>query len=263
MDRHHIEKKDLEVIEKYRSAVVDKHLAKQIRIRMAKRFGLLLAICCIVLLVFFGRPGRERPVSTAAKAVKIAAVNNTGSVGSLATAPDQRSIGQTATPEAREQKSPVESDLAGNRTESATSTIHKSTEKSEQGEIPPEDRKMIRPEFSKPASALFGTRITKITTCSFVVDRQHSTPQKVFSVQKDAKAFVWINIHSKKVPYTIRLAFYHNGRRYCSIPLRIRYLRTRTWGYITLNKKNAIGKWHADVLLKEQRLSRIPFTVVP
>ena len=265
MDKHHIEKKDREVVKKFRSAVGEKRLSKQARTRILKASGVLLAAGCLALLVFFIYPAGNNSAPETPGPLKTAAIKSTGPVRSLASAPGRQAA--TAFPATAAVSAPKTSNAPLPAGDTALRAPTPDITANHKKTTPPGDRmqpdKRIRPKYTKPNDALSGIRIQKIVSCRSVADRQPVALRKTFSLQTDSKAFVWLNVRSEKVPYTLMLVYYINNRKYCEIPLTIRYSRMRTWGYITLNNHKDVGRWHVDVVCKGRTLSQIEFTVVP
>jgi len=123
--------------------------------------------------------------------------------------------------------------------------------------------KEIRPKLEKQDVADNYIRIAEIMTCLGVEERNAVSPQNVFSLQKDSKPHIWMDVRSKKLPGKLKHVYYCNGRRYCSVPLSIHYPRTRTWSNVTLRYAWETGDWRVDVLSKSGvMLAQVEFTVV-
>ncbi len=107
-------------------------------------------------------------------------------------------------------------------------------------------------------------RIAEIVTCYGVKDRSAVGRQNVFSLKAGAKPYVWMDVRSKKIPYQLRHVYYLNGHRYCVVPLGVHYPRMRTWSNVTLRNRNEVGQWRVDVITRKgEILSQVQFTVVP
>ena len=264
MDKYHIEKKDREVIEKFRGAFHEQELLKRSRIRIYRKLAILIAACCLVLGVLFIIPARNRIHQTAVKAEKTAAAESRTVNKSIAIFPDPQSARQSVAPMNSQEQVALSapSPAVADRGLAASKALRKISVNEKSGITDAADKK-IRPKFSKPKPEPGLTRISELLTCRAVENRRHTPSQKVFPLRRNSKVFVWMDVRSKKVPSTIMLVFYHNSKRYCQIPLRIRYPQMRTWGYITLRGHKSLGRWRADVVSAGQRLSQIEFSVVP
>jgi len=107
-------------------------------------------------------------------------------------------------------------------------------------------------------------RIAKILTCQGIKNKGAVSPQNIFSLQKGAKPYVWMDVRSKKTPYKLRHVYYLNGRRYCAVPLAIHYPRMRTWSNVTLRNQYEAGNWRVDVVTKKGEIvSQVEFAVIP
>ena len=73
-----------------------------------------------------------------------------------------------------------------------------------------------------------------------------------------------MDVRSEKPPFQLRHVYYLNDRRYCVVPLDIRYPRMRTWSTVSLEYPTQAGKWRVDVETREgEVLSQVEFSVVP
>ncbi len=108
-----------------------------------------------------------------------------------------------------------------------------------------------------------GIRIENIISCSSVNNKQYSRPKNKFSLAQDATPWIWMKVISENPPFTLTHVYYCNGRRYCEVPLAIRYRRMRTWSSVTLRSQDQIGKWRVDVVDdRGAKLDQIEFSVV-
>ncbi|MBI9090084.1 MAG: DUF2914 domain-containing protein [Desulfobacterium sp.] len=131
-------------------------------------------------------------------------------------------------------------------------------------EIPAEQKAAVQPGPTEQMRISSGIRISEIVSCSRITQRQYSSPQKVFSLKKDATAAIWMNVVSEENPFTLTHVYYVNGRRYCAVPLEIQYQSMRTWSNVTLGHPSHIGEWRVEVMTdKGEKLDQIAFTVVP
>jgi hypothetical protein len=108
-----------------------------------------------------------------------------------------------------------------------------------------------------------GIRIEEIISCSSVNDKKYSKPKSKFSLAQDDTPKIWMKVISENTPFTLTHVYYCNGRKYCEVPLAIRYHRMRTWSTVTLRSPEHIGKWRVEVIDENgAKLDQIEFTVV-
>ncbi len=103
----------------------------------------------------------------------------------------------------------------------------------------------------KKSPVLQRVKISRMVTCSGVKSRMPVEPRSVFSLDKHRNAHVWMEVHSEAVPYTLKHVYYHEGEKYCEVPLRIKFLRMRTWSNITLKNPTFIGSWRVDIVAED------------
>lgn len=116
------------------------------------------------------------------------------------------------------------------------------------------------------AATTSSVRIARIVSCKGILNKNFVSPQDVFSMSTDKKPVVWMEVYSKKkkLPYTLKHVYYVNGKRYFTVPLKIRYPRMRTWSRITLRYGYQVGKWRVVVVDgKGKILATKSFTVTP
>ncbi len=132
-------------------------------------------------------------------------------------------------------------------------------------EIPGTDEVKSVPAQSSSVGLLshYGTRIAQKFVCSGVKDRNCLAPQTVFALKKNQNPHVWMEVYSDSVPYTLKHVYYHEGRKYVEVPLRIEYRRMRTWSYITLTGSTLVGSWHVETVAEDGTvLGRADFQVL-
>jgi hypothetical protein len=106
------------------------------------------------------------------------------------------------------------------------------------------------------------TRITQNLVCSGVKARKCVAPKSVFLLNENRNPHVWMEVYSDSVPYTLKHVYYHEGRKYVEVPLKIEYRRMRTWSYITLKDSPRVGSWHVDTVDEDGTvLGRVDFKV--
>jgi len=266
MNRYTIEKRDKELVEKFRAVVASKERRKRMaRIRLA---GVLLLIACAGLM-FFSKKFSQSPVpeKEMSQSNRIALNRLVDEINSQQQAEDIRVV--AAEPielsEDNQGLNPQPPFLGGQSAEPVLSEINMANDP-----VP-----VLKPrvktsgkigisEVSKQISAKADIQIAEIVTCQSVKNRQAVFPNNQFSLQKGANPYVWMDVRSKKTPYKLRHIYYLNSRRYCTVPLAIHYPRMRTWSNVTLRHPYEAGQWRVDVVTgKGEILSRIEFTVVP
>ena len=108
-----------------------------------------------------------------------------------------------------------------------------------------------------------GIRIEEIISCSSVNDKQYSRPKSKFSLGQDTTPKIWMRVISENPPFTLTHVYSFNGRKYCEVPLAIRYHQMRTWSSVTLRSPDHIGKWRVEVIDDSgAKLDQIEFAVV-
>lgn len=106
-------------------------------------------------------------------------------------------------------------------------------------------------------------QIHKIVSCGSVIDRQYVSPKSRFSLKEDPTPVVWMTVLSDNPPFTLTHVYYMNDRKYCEVPLSIRYPHMRTWSSVTLNHPEHEGEWRVEVITGSGvKLDQIEFTVV-
>ncbi len=106
------------------------------------------------------------------------------------------------------------------------------------------------------------TRITQNIVCSGVRGRNCAIPKSVFALNKNQKPHVWMEVYSDSVPYKLNHVYYHEGRKFVQVPLKIEYRRMRTWSNINLNNSNLVGSWHVETVAEDGTvLGRVEFKV--
>jgi len=106
-------------------------------------------------------------------------------------------------------------------------------------------------------------QIHKIVSCGSVIDRQYVSPKTRFSLKEDPTPVVWMTVLSDNPPFTLTHVYYMNDRKYCEVPLSIRYPHMRTWSSVTLNHPDHAGEWRVEVITGSGvKLDQIEFTVV-
>jgi len=97
-------------------------------------------------------------------------------------------------------------------------------------------------------------RIAKGFVCSSIKNRTPKDIRNIFHLKDDPYAFVWTEIWAKSLPTSINHTYYLNGKKHCTVPLKIKYLRMRTWSKITLNTRAKAGLWKVDITTEDGKI---------
>ena len=264
MNRYTIEKRDKEVVEKFRAVVESKAQRKKAaRIRL---FSMLLVPVCVGLIIFYKNFVQSPVPETVMNQSNTIALNH-----------DKNSIPRA---EIDIQHLALEISPPAVITEEVTLLSPEPAKLSAESSLPekkmaPEPVPVLKPRVKTSGKIGFSEistqpvretdiRIAKILTCQGIKNKRAVSPQNVFSLQTGAKPYVWMDVRSKKTPYKLRHVYYLNGRRYCAVPLAIHYPRMRTWSNVTLRNQYEAGNWRVDVVTKKGKIvSQVEFTVVP
>jgi Protein of unknown function (DUF2914) len=96
-----------------------------------------------------------------------------------------------------------------------------------------------------------------------VKNKQYSRPIIKSSLAQAASPKIWMKVLSENPPFTLSHVYYFNERKYCEVPLAIRYNRMRTWSSVSLKSPDHIGKWRVEVIADNgAKLDQVEFTVV-
>jgi len=267
MDRKQIENRDQELVRKFRSAVKGKQKEKLRKNKTLKWLGASALICFAALLFIFMRPSWERRGSSARIAVNKYGIHIEKKNSEAEKSPQTLNIKnkktgteayhkKTSAPQAKAQ--PVKKHVI-------TQKKQKLTSKNE-AQAKLLQKKGQATEAASRKQVVKGIRIARVVTCTGVSNRQFVSPKRVFSMARDKKPVVWMEVYSEKqkLPYTLKHVYFVNGRRYCTVPLKIRYPRMRTWSRITLRHAYQVGQWRVDVVDdRETVLASLKFRVRP
>lgn len=288
MERVSIEKRDREIVEKFR-AVVD---AKEHRKKIVRRrfFGVVLALICGCGVFFYNYfwPNPEEPVRYASHSVAVTrgpqpVDGNSGL--SKHSAGDQGMKDPEATGVSGEKRTADLAPASGTGYDDGTQAMGSDSQassllrpasglKSLDKNIAPDPGRVLTPRPGLASKSLSASaaesvsanpdiRIAEIVTCRGVDNRQPASRQKVFSMGKGEIPHVWMDVRSKKTPRMLRHVYYLNDREYCRVSLGINYARTRTWSNLSLKHPYQAGHWRVEVVTgKGDVLSRTEFTVV-
>jgi hypothetical protein len=103
--------------------------------------------------------------------------------------------------------------------------------------------------------------LVSAVVCEGVQDHQPMVEKNEFLTADSRRAYVWMEIRSKKQPFVIKHNYYLNGAKHSEVPLEIKYPRMRTWSYVTINKPDHIGDWKVDIVRDNNILKTIEFRV--
>jgi hypothetical protein len=267
MNRQTIEDKDRDVVKKFRSVVEGKELHKKRQKSRIKLLAGFAVVCSVGVLVFVNHYAGQKPSAVGEKETQLVDSAN----GSASAIPSALQAQQASTM----------IQAGALKTDTSDALIKKTSPK----DLPPmvkspqyskdvkdiQNADLVKPENKKVAAkssqkkpVTDGVQIAKVTACREVEDKRCESSQEQFSVKKDGKVCVWMDVRSKAIPHTLKHVYFVNGRRYRSIRLPIKYSQMRTWSGISLNGSQDVGKWRVDVVSEQgQTISHIEFTVVP
>jgi len=266
MNKYTIEKRDKELVGKFRAVAASKKRRKNMaRLRL---FGVLLAIVCAGVIVFsknFSQSPVPEKMMNLSNRIDL---NRTGDDSM----PRQKAEGlQDAAVE--------EIELTADYQDINSHPPLKGEQVAEpvipEKEVRPASVHVLKPrvktsgkigisDISEQISTKTDIQIAEIVICQSVKSRRAVSPNNKFSLKEGANPFVWMDVRSKKTPYKLRHVYYLNGRPYCSVPLAINYPRMRTWSNVTLRHQYETGQWRVDVATTSgEVLSQVKFTVVP
>jgi len=105
-------------------------------------------------------------------------------------------------------------------------------------------------------------RISGCSVCSGIKNKNPQGPKKIFYIKHDRFAFVWTEIWAESFPTTIYHTYYLNGEKKYTVPLKIKYIRMRTWSKITLTNETKAGLWKVEISLEDGTiLKQVEFEV--
>lgn len=106
--------------------------------------------------------------------------------------------------------------------------------------------------------------VSDIQVCRGIENREAVSPTRVFSLGDPVKPTVWMTVMTDGPPMTLRHVYFLNDDHYCTVPLDIRYARTRTWSRVTVSEDSHLGVWRVDVVDESGKvLSQTSFEVLP
>jgi hypothetical protein len=255
MKKKEIENKDKELIKKFRTIIHNKEKNREGK-PTPKRFpfGLifLLTILIISSLLFL----------TAQPPILFSKEPKTSSWGELVPVPEKQPASSTRTEEIAASSDMPKVPPPIQKVEDKE-TVPKSSDSVLSNPIleqsSPEEFSNQKVQGDMPS----GIIVAEIISCSSVKNRQYSRPKIEFSLAQDTTPKIWMKVISENPPFTLTHVYYCNGRKYCEVPLAIRYHRMRTWSHVTLRRPEHIGKWRVEVMDDSgAKLDQIEFIVV-
>ena len=309
MDRYSIEKRDRELVERFRAKVELKEQQKR-RNRMRLAAAILVMVCVGMVFYYKSLPGPDlSPAPNGQTGGQMAGQMHRSTAVAVsrgpskapptpeAASPDRaipsepfavsefseeavqetvmapaemaapvEALGEAPAASARK-KVPEESDAADQPMPSEKSVVADIA--------PPAELPLLEPRASlsdkdglsqktAPVAPEGSIGIAGITVSQNVRNKQPVSRKTEFSIKQGAKPYVWMDVRSEKPPFELRHVYYLNDRRYCVVPLDIRYPRMRTWSTVSLEYPTQIGQWRVDVETRDgEILSRVEFSVVP
>jgi len=249
--REEIENKDQELIKKFRTIIHNKEKKSALK---SFPFGLIFLFTALIISSMLLL--KQQPAILSAKVPKIS------SQVQLAPVPAKQQASNVGTVEIKA-SSNTPKVLAPSQKMVDRETVLKSSDSVLSNPIleqnSPAEFSNQRVQGDMPS----GIRIEEIISCSSVNDKQYSRPKSKFSLAQDDTPKVWMNVISENPPFTLTHVYYFNKRKYCEVPLAIRYHQMRTWSSVTLRSPDHIGKWRVEVIDDSgAKLDQIEFIVV-
>ncbi len=256
--RQEIEQRDLRLIKKFRTIVKSKKTAPVKKTaRQAGRFRLPLVCAGVVLIVAGAMVFRKQPVVPVPETPDPPAIAL--EMPAVALEKRQASAAKVVVPV------PMAEETLSQRTASkpikgplnpAAAPVANSGRSAET--LPP-----LPPAPAKQSPVRHDIQIAEIVSCTSVSQRQYVAAKSVFSLEQDAAPMVWMTVLSDNPPLVLTHVYYFNGRRYCEIPLEIRYPRMRTWSYVNLDPQHHTGQWRVEVMTgKGEKLAQVEFAII-
>ncbi len=284
MSREAIEKRDMEVVEKFRAVVEAKERRrKSSRLRIAAGLAAMVFVGVIVFYKTDSPPDKTSPMH---RSKSVALHRPSAEALSEQTMPIKQDASTAADAETAETEKTAETvladgavregaapEMAAGAGASAPATaddavLRESAQTLDTLPVVAPRRDLTgKTDLRKkpaPVTPQGDIRIAKIVVCENVKNRQPVAWKNTFSIKQGAKPYVWMYVTSEKPPFELRHVYYLNGSRYCVVPLAVQYPRMRTWSTVTLDYLTQVGTWRVDVeTTKGEVLSQTTFTVTP
>lgn len=251
MKREEIEKKDQELIKKFRTIIHNKEKKPA-----PKRFPFGLMFLFTALTISGLLLLKQQTSSLFSKTPKTISISKIVPASGEQQASNPASVEINARPDLPEVRAPLQKMVA-------PETILKSSDSVLINPVLEQDAPLEVSDQEVQEEMPSGIRIEEIISCSSVVDLQCSRPRIQFSLGQDATPTIWMKVVSQNPSFTLTHVYYLNEQKYCEIPLAIRYHQMRTWSSITLRSPDHIGKWRVEVTAdKGAILDQVEFVVV-
>jgi hypothetical protein len=118
------------------------------------------------------------------------------------------------------------------------------------------------PAKATPGPAEENIELLSAVVCAGVRERRHQDEKEVFYLSDAPRAYVWMEVRSAAQPAVMKHMYYLNGRKYCEVPLKVKYSHMRTWSYVTLWKAAQAGSWTVDIVCRDRILKTVAFQVL-
>ncbi len=274
MGRHQTENRDRQVVDRFRSVVVQKQqYKKRRRIRRAAVAVAALAIVASAGVLF--NPQNESETVSENQFSERRLLHKT--FVSIQSSPEKRPLAENSAAGSSADKTGKAQSVSIPDKLAVGDVTPKDTEPSmnEPAEAPefqetssPQAGKDVGKTAKTASDVIPGVRIAELVACRGVENHQYVGPGSEFSLETDNRpdVWVWMDVHSekRKLPFTLKHVYSVDGSRYAAVMLDIAYPRTRTWSNVTLHGQKHIGRWRVDVVTAQgDILSSIEFTIIP
>lgn len=251
MKREEIENKDQELIKKFRTIIHNKEKKPAPK---TFPFGLIFLFTALIISSMLLL--KQQPASLFSKATKTSSRALLVPVSAEQPASNEATVGIKALPDAPKVLVPLQK-MVARETGLKSSDSVLSNPVLEQNSLVEFSNQRLQGEIP------LGIRIEEIISCSSVKNKQYSRSKIKFSLTQDASPKIWMKVVSENPPFTLTHVYYLNKRKYCEVPLSIRYNRMRTWSSVSLRSPDHIGKWRVEVIADNgAKLDQVEFTVV-
>lgn len=277
MSREKIEEKDQRLIKKIREIIDNKEKKTGKKKPVCQTYKFWLPILCAgfiiaCLIIFKEQPAtivsnNSEPTSRSEKISENTFKTKTTSI--LKKITDQNAVTDTedmvqaakpleqSNPPASKKNMPPEKETVSQKTATKPSEALLTPDRSKK--IRATAQSTLTEKSHMPSSI----QIHEMVSCSSISQKQYVCAKTVFSLKEESTPVVWMTVLADNPPFTLTHVYYINGRRYCEVPLSIRYHRMRTWSNVTLNHPDHAGKWRVEVMTENgEKLKHIEFTVV-
>ncbi|NOY69190.1 MAG: DUF2914 domain-containing protein [Deltaproteobacteria bacterium] len=269
MNRNHIEDRDQELVNKFRTVVKGKEEGKKRKKARLIWLSAVILTCCAALVLIVLRPSTSRrgatPATAAKTGIRLTEVTYSAIKGKKVDTAENtvsRPAVKAVKPPAPGHEKPLPETHETLGVKAPVAKAPAEPIKTAPKKLPAKVAAPAEPREKEAKSV----RIAKIVSCKGISNKNFVSPKDVFSMSMDKKPVIWMEVYSpkKELPYTLKHVYYVNGKKYFAVPLKIRYPRMRTWSRITLRHDFQVGKWRVDVVDgKGNILATKRFTVTP